>query len=102
MIMPLKVGEGQPWDSHVLHTYMHLKNGSGRVLLVVRNMSDSHIFLKKGVPVAHIVLASPVSPTELSLEMEATLGTEAKPEPMLVMARQEKLLEKLNLDRLAH
>ena len=34
--------------------------------------------------------------------MEATLGMEAKPEPMSVVARQEKLLEKLNLDGLAH
>ena len=41
-------------------------------------------------------------PTELSPEMEAALGAEAKPEPMLVMARQGKLLEKLNLDGLAH
>ena len=43
-----------------------------------------------------------VPPTELSLEMEADLGMEAKPEPLSVMARQEKLLEKLNLDGLAH
>ena len=77
--------------------YTHLKNGSSKVSLVVRNMSDSHIFLKKGVPVA-----SPVPPTELSLEMEAVIGTEARPEPMLVVARQEKLLEKLNLDGLVH
>ena len=69
---------------------------------MVRNMSDSHIFLKKGVPVAHVMSASLVPPTELSLEMEAALGTEAKPEPMSVVARQEKLLEKLNLDGLAH
>ena len=34
--------------------------------------------------------------------MEATLGMEARPEPMSVVARQEKLLEKLNLDGLAH
>ena len=34
--------------------------------------------------------------------MEAVLGVEARPEPMLVVARQEKLLEKLNLDGLAH
>ena len=34
--------------------------------------------------------------------MEATLGTEARPEPMLVVVRQEKLLQKLNLDRLAY
>ena len=43
-----------------------------------------------------------VPPTELSPEMEATLGGESRPEPLLVAARQEKLLEKLNLDGLAH
>ena len=56
VITPLKAGEGQPQDSrpllqglHVLHTYMRLKNSSGKVSLMVRNMSESHIFLKKGV-----------------------------------------------------
>ena len=109
MITPLKVGEGQlrqarplPLGLHILHTYMCLKNGSGRVSLMVRNMSDSHIFLKKGVPVAQVMSASPVPPMELSLEMEATLGMEARPEPMSVVVRQQKLLEKLNLDGLAH
>ena len=109
MVTPLKVGEGQPRDSrplpsglHVLHAYMHLKISSGKVSLVVRNMSNSHIFLKKGVLVARVVSASPVPPTELSPEMEAVLGMEARPEPMSVVARQEKLLEKLNLDGLAH
>ena len=108
MIMPLKVGESQLQEArpllpglHILHAYTRLKNGSGRVSLVVRNMSDSHIFLKKGVPVARVMLASLVPPTELSLEMEAALGTEAKPEPMSVVVRQ-KLLGKLNLDGLAH
>ena len=109
MIMPLKVGEGQPQEArplplglHVLHMYTLLKNGSSRVSLMVRNMSDSYIFLKKGVLVAHVMSASPVPPTELLLEMEAALGSEAKPEPMSVMARQKRLLEKLNLDGLAH
>ena len=46
--------------------------------------------------------ASPVPLTELSPEMEAVLGMEARPEPMSVVAKQEKLLEKLNLGRLAH
>ena len=46
--------------------------------------------------------ASLVPPAELSPEMEATLGMESRPEPLSVAARQEKLLEKLNLDRLAH
>ena len=109
MVTPLKVGEGQPRDSrplprglHVLHAYMHLKNGSGKVSLVVRNTSDSHILLKKGVLVVWVMSASPVPPTELSPEMEVVLGAEARPEPMLVVVRQEKLLEKLNLDGLAH
>ena len=108
-IMPLKAGEGQPWETrplppglHVLHAYTCLKNGSGRVSLMVRNMSNSHIFLKKRVPVVHVISASPVPPTELLPEMEATLGSEARPEPMSVVARQERLLEKLNLDGLAH
>ena len=41
-------------------------------------------------------------PVELSPEMEATLGAESRPKPMSVAARQEKLLEKLNLDGLVH
>ena len=65
-------------------------------------MSDSQIFLKKGVPVARVVSAMLVPPVELSPEMEATLGKESRPEPLLVAVRQEKLLEKLNLDGLAH
>ena len=67
MITPLKAGESQPQEArplplglHVLHTYTCLKNGSGRVSLMVRNMSESYIFLKKGVPVAQVVMASPV------------------------------------------
>ena len=58
MIALLKVGEGQPLEArplppglHILHTYTHPINGSSKVSLMVRNMSDSHLFLKKGVPV---------------------------------------------------
>ena len=69
---------------------------------MVRNTSDSHIFLKKEVPVVRVMSASLVPPTELSPEMEAVLGAEARPEPMSVVVRQEKPLEKLNLDKLAH
>ena len=108
MITLLKV-EGRPWETkplplglHVLHAYTRLKNGSGRVSLVVRNVSDSQIFLKKGVPVAQVVSASLVPTVELSPEMGAALGEEPRPEPLSVAARQEKLLEKLNLDGLVH
>ena len=44
---------------------------------MVRNMSDSHIFLKKGVPVARVMSVSLVLPVELSPEMEAALGAES-------------------------
>ena len=108
MITPLRA-EGQPWEGkplplglHVLHAYTCLKNGSSKVSLVVRNVSDSYIFLKKGVPVVWVVTASSVPPAELSPEMETALGTESQPKPMSVVARQEKLLEKLDLDGLAH
>ena len=108
MITPLRV-EGQPQESkplplglYVLHAYTHLKNSSRRVSLVVRNVSDSHIFLKKEVPVARVVSVSLVQPVELSPEMEATLGMESWPEPLSVVVRQEKLWEKLNLDGLAN
>ena len=108
MITPLRAEdqsrETKPLPSglHILHAYTHLKNGSGKVSLVVRNVSDSHIFLKKGVPVAQVVSASLVPPAKLSPEMEAALGVESRPEPMSVATRQEKLLEKLNLDGLVH
>ena len=46
--------------------------------------------------------ASLVPPMELLPEMEATLGMEGRPEPMSVVVRQEKLLEKMNLDGLAY
>ena len=87
---------------HILHAYTRLKNSSGRVSLVVGNVSDSHIFLKKGVPVAQVVLASLVQSIELSPEMEDALGVESHSEPLSVVVRQEKLLEKLNLDGLAN
>ena len=107
MITPLKAEGRQcetkplPLGLHV-HAYTHLKNSSGRVSLVVRNVSDSQIILKKGVPVARVVSAMLVSPVELSPEMEAALGKQSRLEPLSVAARQEKLLEKLNLDGLAH
>ena len=53
-ITPLKAGEGQlrearplPPGLHIFHTYICLKNGSSRVSLMVRNMSESHIFLRR-------------------------------------------------------
>ena len=75
---------------------------SSKVSVMVRNMSDCPIFLKKEIQVARLVSVSPVPPAELSLEMEAILGTETMWMPMSVTARQEKLLKKLNLDGLSN
>ena len=60
-----------PLGLHVLHAYMRLKNSSGKVSLMIRNVSNSHIFLKREVSM------SLVPPMELLPEMEATLGTES-------------------------
>ena len=76
--------------------------GSNKVCVVVRNMSQSPIFLKKEVQVVQVVSTSPVPPTELSSEMEATLGVEAVQESMYVTTWQENLLEKLDLDGLSN
>ena len=109
MIMPLRACETQPDGVqpllpglHVLHAYTRLKMSSSKVSVIERNMSDSPIFLKTGVRVAHMVSASPVPPMELPPEMEAALGAETAHEPMMVAAWQEKLLEKLNLDGLSN
>ena len=107
MIMPLRVYEAQPdgvWPLlpglHVLHAYTWLKMSSNKVSIVVRNMLDSPIFLKKGIRVACLVPALPVPPMELTPKMEAAQGTEVECEPMTVATWQKKLLEKLNLDGL--
>ena len=92
MIMPLRAYETQPdgvWPLllglHVLHMYTQLKMSSSKVSVIVRNMSDSPIFLKKGVWVACVVSTSPVPPVELSPKMEAALGAEMACEPMMVV-----------------
>ena len=99
MITPLRACEAQPDGVqpllpglHVLHVYTWLKMSSSKVSIVVWNMSDSPIFLKKGVRVVHLVSASPVPPVELTPKMEVDLGTEMVCEPMTVATQQEKLL----------
>ena len=91
MVMPLKAGKAQPGGAqplplglHILHAYTLLKMSSNKVYVVVRNMSGSPIYLKKGVQVACMVSASLVPPAKLSPKMEATLGVETMREPMSV------------------
>ena len=109
MITPLRAYKAQPdgaWPLlpglHVLHAYTLLKMRSSKVSVVVRNMLDSPIYLKKGVWLAHVVSASLVPPVELSPKMEAALRAEIACEPMMVTVWQEKLLKKLNLDGLSN
>ena len=85
MVVPLKAGEAQqsgawphPPGLHILHMHRRLKMGSNKVSMVVWNMSDSPIYLKKGVQIANVVLAAPIPPTELSPEREAALGVEVQ------------------------
>ena len=70
--------------------------------VVVSNMSESLVFLKKGVQVARVISTSPVPPAELSLKMEAVLGAEDRQPPLSVAEQQKKILEKLNLDGLSN
>ena len=75
---------------------------SSKVSVVVRNMSKSPVFLKKGVQAARVVSASLVPPAELSPEMEAVLSAEDKQLPLSVIEQQRKLLEKVNWDGLSN
>ena len=105
MVCPIRVGETQlarmcPLHPGlcVLHTLTRLQMRSGKVSVV---MSDSPIYLKKGMRIARVESMSPVPPAELSPEVQAALGEEMQPEPLSVAAQQEKLLGKLNLDSLS-
>ena len=91
-----------PPGLYVLHSYTRLKMSSSKVSVVVRNMSESVIFLKKGVQVARMVSALPVPPAEISPEMEVVLGAEDRCQPLSVAAQQQRLLEKLDLDSLSN
>ena len=57
---------------------------SSNVSTVVRNTSESPIFLKKVVHVARVVSVSPVPPIVLSPEIEAVLEAENRWPPLLV------------------
>ena len=74
-----------PPGLQVLHAYTTLTAGSKQVLIVVQNMTDSAIFLKKGVHVAHVVSATLVPTVEVPLEQ-----FEGKEAPREWMSVQEQ------------
>ena len=77
---------------------MTMTAGWKQISIVVQNMTDQAIFLKKGTRVAHVVPAT-LKPSE---ETPSTQDEDAHAmkERMMVWERQDKLLEKLNLDGL--
>ena len=84
----------------VLHAYTMLTAGSKQVLIVVRNMTDSAIFLKRVCMLCiHVVSAMLVPPEEAPSEEEQ--GAQAPRERLSVQEQQEKQLDKLNLDGLS-
>ena len=75
MVVPIRHAEVESGKAHplppglqVLHVYTTLTAGSKQVLIVVRNMTDSAIFPKKGAHVAHVVSAMLVIPEEVPSE----------------------------------
>ena len=62
--------------------------GSNKVSVVVWNMSDSPIYLKKGVQIACVVWAMPVPPAKLSPKMEAALAAEVQQELISISMHQ--------------
>ena len=91
-------GRQLPPRIQVLHTYTTITAGRKQISIVVRNMTDQAIFLKKGTQVAHIVSATLAPPEETPTQGE---DAHAPRECMTVQEWQDKLLEKLNLDGLS-
>ena len=76
-----------------------LTAGSKQVSIVVQNITDSAIFLKRGAHVMHVVSATLVPPVEAPWEEEQ--GVQMSREWLSVQEQQKKLLDKLNLDGLS-
>ena len=75
MVAPIRHAEVESGKAHqlppglqVLHAYTMLTAGSKQVSIVVQNMTDSAIFLKKGAHVAHFVSVTLVPLEEVSSE----------------------------------
>ena len=92
-------GHQLPPRLQVLHTYTTIMAGCKQISIVVWNMTDQAIFLKKGARVAHIVSATLAFPEETPTQGED--DAHAPKEHMTVQEWQDKLLEKLNLDGLS-
>ena len=72
-----------PPGLHVLHAYTRLKMSSSKVSVVVRNMSESLIFLKKGVQVARWSLHHLSCPQRYPQRGKQSLGQRTGGNPSL-------------------
>ena len=84
----------------VLYVFTVQKGGSSKVSIVVRNVSESSIYLKRGIQVTHLVPAMPVPSSAPALVSEGAMALEAVVEPLSMVEQQAKLLEKLDLSGL--
>ena len=107
MVIPVRVGglrgakiKPLPPGLQVLYVFTVWKQGSSKVSIVVRNVSESPIYLKKGIQVTCLVPATPVPPSVPALVSEGATALEAVAEPLSVAEWQAKLLEKLDLSGL--
>ena len=66
----------------------------------MRNVSESPIYLKKGIQVARLVPATPIPPSVPAHVSEGATALEAVAEPLSMAEQQAKLLEKLDLSGL--
>ena len=107
MVIPVRLED--PWGVktkplppglQVLYVFTVWERGSSKVSVVVQNVSKSPIYLKKGIQVTCLVPAMPVPPNTPALVSEGVTPLEAIAEPLSMVERQVKLLEKLDLSGL--
>ena len=84
----------------VLYVFTVWKRGSSKVSIVVQKVSESPIYLKKGIQVTCLVPAMPIPPSVPALVLEGATALEAVAEPLSMAKWQAKLLEKLDLSGL--
>ena len=107
MVIPVRSGglwrakiKPLPPGLQVLYVFTVWKRGSSKVSIVVRNVSESPIYLKKGIQVTRLVPATPILPSTPALVSEGATALEAVAEPLSMAEWQAKLLEKLDLSGL--
>ena len=108
-VMVIPVRSGGPWGAkikllppglQVLYVLTVQKQGGSKVSIVVQNVSESPIYLKRGIQVTRLVPTMPVPPSAPALVLEGSTALEAITEPLSVAGQQVKLLEKLDFSGL--